>query len=144
MVNKYTDLEISVLSLLLQKPDLMKKTRLENKYFIKHKKIWIFMNEFYKRFGNFDLTLMMAVSKNKYRMVEYIVWLIDQEASPSLFKVYEQQLIDEYNQTKKNKYVIEKVYELANSLYVGNITLTDFNKNLSDLYKNANEIFKKE
>ena len=143
-MNKYTDLEISVLSLLLQKPDLMKKTKLENKYFIKHKKIWIFMNEFYKRFGNFDLTLMMAVSKNKYRMVEYIAWLIDQEASPSLFKVYEQQLIDEYNQTKKNKYVIEKVYELANSLYVGNITLTEFNKNLSDLYKNANEIFKKE
>lgn len=143
-MNKYTDLEISVLSLLLQKPELMKKTRLENKHFIKHKKIWIFMNEFYKRFGNFDLTLMMAVSKNKYRTVEYIAYLIDQEASPSLFKVYEQQLIDEYNQTKKNKYVIEKVYELANSLYVGNITLTDFNKNLSDLYKNANEIFKKE
>ena len=141
-MNNYTDLEISVLSLILQKPDLMKNTRLENKYFIKHKKIWIFMNEFYKRFGNFDLTLMMAVSKNKYRMIEYIAWLIDQEASPSLFKVYEQQLIDEYNQTKKNKYVIEKVYELANSLYVGNITLTDFNKNLSDLYKNANEIFK--
>ncbi len=142
-MSNYADLEISVLSLLLQKPDLMEKTKLEDKYFIKHKKIWLFLKEFYKRFGNFDLTLMMAISKNKYKMMEYIVWLVDQEASPSLFKVYEQQLIDEYNQCKKNKYVIEKVFELANSLYVGNITLTDFNKDLSKLYKNANEIFSK-
>lgn len=143
-MNNYIDLEISILSLFLQKPDLMKKTKLEDKHFIKHKKIWVFLKEFYKRFGNFDLTLMMAISKNKYRMMEYIVWLVDQEASPSLFKVYEQQLIDEYNQSKKNKYVIEKVFELANSLYAGNITLTDFNKNLSELYKNANEIFNKQ
>ena len=53
----YIDLEISILSCLLQKPELMEDTILEDKYFTKHKKIWLFMKAFYKRFNNFDITL---------------------------------------------------------------------------------------
>lgn len=138
----YVDLEISILSCLLQKPELMENTILEDKYFVKHKKIWLFMKAFYKRFKNFDITLMMSISKNKYRMSEYICWLVEQEPAPSLFKQYEKQLIDLYNETKKDKWIIEKTYELANDLYVRNIKTNEYIEKINDIYKKADEIFK--
>ena len=138
----YVDLEISILSCLLQRPELMKDTILEDKYFIKHKKIWLFMKAFYNKFKNFDITLMLSISKNKYRMSEYICWLAEQEPAPSLFKQYEKQLIDLYNETKKDKWIIEKVYELTNDLYVRNIKVNEYIEKVKEIYDNAEEIFK--
>jgi len=130
----YIDLEISILSCLLQKPELMKDTILEDKYFTKHKKIWLFMKAFYKRFNNFDITLMLSISKNKYRISEYICWLAEQEPAPSLFKQYEQQLIDLYNESEKEKLIINKIYELSNDLYVRNININEFKNKLEKIY----------
>ena len=130
----YIDLEISILSCLLQKPELMEDTILEDKYFIKHKKIWLFMKAFYKRFNNFDITLMLSISKNKYRISEYICWLAEQEPAPSLFKQYEQQLIDLYNESEKEKLIINKIYELSNDLYVRNININEFKNKLEKIY----------
>ena len=138
----YTDLEISILSCLLRKPELMENTILEDKYFIKHKKIWLFMKTFYNKFKNFDITLMLSISKNKYRMSEYICWLVEQEPTPSLFKQYEKQLIDLYNESKKDEWIINKVYELANDLYVRSITTNEFKRKVVAIYKNADKIFK--
>ena len=140
----YTDLEISILSCLLQRPELMENTILKDMYFVKNKKIWLFMKAFYKRFKNFDITLMMSISKNKYRMSEYICWLVEQEPAPSLFKQYEKQLIDLYNETKKEKWIIEKAYELANDLYVRNIKIEDYIDKIKEIYNNADEIFKED
>lgn len=130
----YIDLEISILSCLLQKPELMEDTILEDKYFTKHKKIWLFMKAFYKRFNNFDITLMLSISKNKYRISEYICWLAEQEPAPSLFKQYEQQLIDLYNESEKEKLIINKIYELSNDLYVRNININEFKNKLEKIY----------
>ena len=141
-MSNYTDLEISILSCFLQKPKLMEETILEDKYFIKHKKIWKFMKAFYQRFKNFDLTLMMNISTNKYRMMEYIVWLVEQEPTTALFKTYEQELIREYKLGVKNKYLRDEIFELANDLYVGNIKVSEFNEKLANLYKKAKEMFK--
>ena len=140
-MDKYIDLEVSILSCLLQRPQLMENTILEDKYFIKNKKIWSFMKAFYKKFKNFDFTLMMSISKNKNMMVEYICWLIEQEPAPSLFKEYEKQLIDLYNETKKEKWIIEKIYDLSNELYVRNIKLDEFQNKIKEIYKNAERIF---
>ena len=140
-MNKYIDLEVSILSCLLQRPQLMENTILEDKYFVKHKKIWSFMKAFYKKFGNFDLKLMMSISKNKNMVVEYICWLAEQEPAPSLFKEYEKQLIDLYNETKKEKWIIEKIYDLSNELYVRNIKLDEFQNKIKEIYKNAERIF---
>ena len=130
----YIDLEISILSCLLQKPELMEDTILEDKYFTKHKKIWLFMKAFYKRFNNFDITLMLSISKNKYIISEYICWLAEQEPAPSLFKQYEQQLIDLYNESEKEKLIINKIYELSNDLYVRNININEFKNKLEKIY----------
>ena len=140
-MDKYIDLEVSILSCLLQRPQLMENTILEDKYFIKNKKIWSFMKAFYKKFKNFDFTLMMSISKNKNMMVEYICWLIEQEPAPSLFKEYEKQLIDLYNETKKEKWIIEKIYDLSNELYVRNIKVDEFQNKIKEIYENAEKIF---
>lgn len=140
-MNKYNDLELSILSCLLLKPELMEEIVLEDKHFIKQQKLWQFMKAFYKKFGNFDLTLMYSISKDKYRIVQYMMWLLDKEPSPTLFYDYQKQIIALYNETKKEKWVIEKVFELANELYVRNISIKKFDEELQKVYINANKLF---
>lgn len=140
-MNKYNDLELSILSCLLQKPSLMNEMILEDKHFINHKKIWLFMKTFYKKFNNFDLTLMVNISKDKYRIIEYILWLVDKEPAPSLFNEYQKQLIIKYNELKKDKWIIEKIYELANDLYIRNIEVKDFKNEVNKIYENAEKLF---
>lgn len=141
-MNKYNDLELSILSCLLQKPELMEQVILDDKYFVKHKKIWLFMKSFYNKFHNFDLTLMYSICKDKYRIVEYIIWLMEKEPRLFLFNDYQKQLMELYDELEKEKYIIEKIYSLANDLYVRSITSDEFKIKLDDIYKNADEIFK--
>lgn len=141
-MNKYNDLELSILSCLLYKPELMEQIIVEDKHFIKHKKIWLFMKSFYNKFHNFDFALMYSICKDKYRIVEYIKWLLEQEIHISRFNDYQKQLIDLYDELEKEKYIIEKIYSLANDLYVRSIDSNEFKIKLDDIYKNADEIFK--
>ena len=143
-MNKYNDLELSILSCLLLKPELMEEIVLEDKHFVKQQKLWQFMKAFYKKFGNFDLTLMYSISKDKYRIVQYMMWLLDKEPSPTLFYDYQKQIIALYNETKKEKWVIEKVFELANELYVRNISIKKFDEELQKVYINADKLFDNE
>lgn len=140
-MEKYNNLELAVLSCLVQRADLMKDTKLETKHFKKHYKIWNFLKAFYDKFGNFDLTLMMAVSKNKYRMIEYIMWLLDKEPAPSLFKMYEEQLLNAYETNEREAWLREKVYELANSYFVSAVDTKQFKSELEKIFKNSEEIF---
>lgn len=142
MINKYDDLELSILCCFLQKPNLLDKTILDEKYFVKHKKIYIFLKAIYKKFKTLDLNIMYSISKNKFRTIEYIVWIAQYSAFPSLFTTYEKQLIDLYKENKKDKWIIDKVYELSNDLYVRNLEVSEFRSKVEDIYKNADEIFK--
>lgn len=141
-MNKYNDLELSILGCFIQKPDLLDKTKLEDKHFIKHSKIFTFFKAVYKKFGTLDFNIMYSISKNKFRIVEYMVWISEYYGFPSLYELYEQQLIDLYEETKKNKYIIEKIYDLANDLYVRNLEVNEFRNKVEEIYKNADEIFK--
>ena len=141
-MNKYSDLEINILSCLLNKPELMEQVIVEDKHFIKHKKIWLFMKAFYNKFHNFDFTLMLSISKNKFRTMEYIEWLLEQPGFVPEFENYQKQLIALYEESKKEKYIIEKVYELANELWVRNIDSSEFIIELNNIYDKADEIFK--
>lgn len=142
-MNDYYNLELTILSCLLQRPELMKDLvdNIDN-YFIKYKKLLIFMKAVYKKFGNFDLTLMTSITKNKYRIMEYIELLIDKEPAPSKFKQYQQQLIDLYNETKKERYIIDEVYRLANDLFAKNISVKDFDYNYKIILQKADMFFK--
>lgn len=143
-MNKYNDLELSILSCIVQKPELMEQVILDDKYFVKHKKIWLFLKSFYNKFHNFDLTLMYSICKDKYRIVEYIIWLMEKEPRLFLFNDYQKQLMELYDELEKEKYIIEKIYALANELWVKNINTNEFKNEIENVYKDADEIFKGE
>lgn len=141
-MNKYDDLELSILGCFLQKPKLLEITKLEDKHFKKHYKIFMFFKSVYKKFGSLDLNIMYSISKNKYRIIEYIVWISQYYGFPSLYETYEKQLIELYEENEKDKWIIEKVYELSNDLLVRNISTNDFKIKVNEIYENAEKIFK--
>ena len=142
-MNKYTNLEISILSCLIQKPELMEKINIDDKYFIKHQKIWKFMKSFYKKYKNFDFHLMMAISDNKYRMGQYIEWLVIQEPIPEHIFKYIDLLKEQYEENKKEKWIIDKIFTLSNDLYMRNITIEEFKNKTNKIYTDANKIYEK-
>ena len=143
-MEKYYNLEISVLSCILQKPELMEKTKLNEVHFTKHRKMWLFMKSFYEKFKMFDLVVMYKIINNKYHFVEYMKWIVEVEPSPALFELYEEQLIQAYEQKKQDKWLIEKIYCLTNDLMVGNVELLNFREKVNQLFEQSEVIFKKE
>lgn len=143
-MQQYYDLEMSIMSCLLLKPELMKDLKLEDKYFIKHQRLWQFMKAFYKKYETFDVILMFNVCKDKYQIVKQLQWLADVEPIQKNFYKYQEQLFELYNQNKKDKWIIEQIYTLANDLYVGNIDLENFKYKIKEAEENAEKIFKEE
>ena len=135
-MQKYYDLEINILSCLLQRPELMKDVILEDKHFIKHNRLWQFMKAFYSKFETFDIMLMYNICKNKYEIIKYIEWLVEVEPAPSKFNLYQTQLIELYHEKEIEKTIINKVYELSNELYVRKINLQQFKTEIDKLFKN--------
>lgn len=141
-MTKCDDLELVILSCLLQKPELMEKTILEDKHFVRTQRIWKFMKAFYKKFKNFDIPLMTSVASNKYKIMEYVIVLMDIEPNPNLLEVYEKQLIEFYQEKEKDKWIIDKVFSLSNDLFNRNIKVYDFKDEVEKIYDRAEEIFK--
>lgn len=140
-VNKTNDLEKSILSCLLIKPELMEQLILEDKHFVKNQRMWQFMKAFYNKFKTFDIQLMASVCKDKWQIMNYIIILLDYEIVTCNFDKYQKQLIELYEKSKKEKWIIEKIYELVNNLYVRNIDLQEFELNKEKIYEDANKIF---
>lgn len=140
MNNEITDLEMNVMSCLLLKPELMEKIILEDKHFVKHQRLWQFMKAFYNKFKTFDVQLMYSVCKDKWHIVNYMVILIDIEVTTHNFNLYQKQLIDLYEERKKDKFIIENVYKLANELYVRNISVEEFKNQTQKIYDDAQKI----
>lgn len=132
-MNKNYDLELNILSCLLQRPDLMKENKLKDDYFKKYKKLWIFMRIFYDRFKTFDLVLMTTMAKNKLQMSLYLQQIVDVEPAPSLFKEYQETLIMLYYEEQKDKEMIEKIFELSNELMIRKINLEEFEEKYEKL-----------
>lgn len=137
------NLECCILSCLLLKPELMEKLKLEDKHF-KNQKLWHFMKAFYKKFKTFDLNLMFDVCTNDWKLVEYVEMLFDYEPVPNNFEKYQQQLLDLYDEQERERWLIERTYNLANELYVRSITFNEFKKKVKELENASNTLFKKE
>ena len=67
---KIDDLEFSILSCLLIKPELMENVILEDKHFKRTQRMWQFMKSFYKKFKTFDINLMYSICKDKWQIVD--------------------------------------------------------------------------
>ena len=140
-MNKYTDLEMSIISCFLQQPDLIKKIDGKENYFIKHKKLILFLKAVYNKFGCFDINLMCNACKNEYKLMDYIEWLVQLEPVPSHIDLYLKQLEELRTELKKDKWIREKIYSLASELYVKNITFEDFKNKLNKLEEDAERLF---
>lgn len=141
-MNKISDLEKSILSCLLIKPELMQQLILQDKHFVNTQRMWQFMKAFYNKFKTFDVVLMSSVCKDKWQITNYISILLNYEIVTCNFDKYQKQLIELYEESKKEKWIINRIYELANNLYVKNINLQEFDNKLKKIYEDANEIFK--
>lgn len=133
-MKKYDNLELRIMSCVLIKPELMKELFVEDKHFTQYKRLWKFLNAFYKKFETFDITLMTSVCKDKYQIINYVEWLLDLEVTPNNFDIYQKQLIDLYSEKENDKIIIEKVYEWANELYVRNMSTQKFKELTDKLY----------
>ncbi len=134
-MNQLYDLEINILSCLLQKPELMKNLKLEDKHFIRNQRLWQFMKAFYKKYETFDVVMMFNVCKNKYKIIEYLKYLIEVEPIPNNFEKYQQQLIELYNEKESESILIKNIYELSNDLLNMNIEVDEFVKKVNNMYE---------
>lgn len=140
-MNNYHELELDILSCLLQRPELMKDVILQDKHFKKYLNLWLFMKSFYNSYGNFDLVLMGSATRNKSALVKYIMLLIDREPAPSHFYEYQKQLIRMYKEPKKEKFIIYKINQLVNDLNFNQLELKDFKNKLEEVYVEADKKF---
>lgn len=142
-MNKYNDLECSILSCILMEPKLIETTILEDKHFINYQKIWLFMKSFYKKFKNFDFVLMCSVCKDKYKLMMYIKDILEMEPTTCNFKLYEKQLINLYEEEQKEKWLIKQIYILDCDLWTRNITCSEFKEKIEEKYIEADKLFNK-
>lgn len=133
-MENYYELEKCVLDCILAKPELMEQNELKDEYFIKYKRLWIFMKSFYEQFKCFDLTAVKTICTNKGMFVHYLSSVQDNDCKYIRFKLYQKLLIDLYNQNKQDQAIIETIYKLANDLYVHNINLETFKESLNKIY----------
>lgn len=133
-MEEYYELEKCVLDCILAKPELMEQNELKDEYFIKYKRLWIFMKSFYKQFKCFDLTAMKNICTNKGMFVHYLSNVQDNDCKYIRFGLYQKLLINLYNQNKQDQAIIETIYELATDLYVHNINLETFKESLNNIY----------
>lgn len=128
---KICDYEESVLSCLLQKPELMKELIVDENDFYKYKRIFKYFKLFYDTFNCLDLVLMVNKIKkgNRHLLIEVFDKLIDFEPTTSYFKFYQEGLL-EYNKEHLKELQEEKakneILELALKLSHDEISLNDF------------------
>ena len=127
------NLELNILSCLLQRPELMNDFILSDKHFVKFYRLWMFMKTYYNKYHNFDLVMMASLCKDKYHIIEYLTMIVETEPAPSRFKEYQQQLIKLHEESEKEKRLIEELFELANKLYVRDLSLEKYKEAVNKL-----------
>lgn len=138
----YAEVELSLLSCFWLNPKLLKETKLEEKHFIHYKRLFVLFQSFYKKFGNLNIESVCNVVKDQYKLMRYVKDVIEKEPLPNRFEMYQDLLIELYNESKEEKYLREKTYSLATDLYMKNITSKEFKERIDNLYTHAEEICK--
>ena len=135
-MEQYELIERAILNCFITKPELMKETLLKEVHFKKHRKLFIFLKEFYERFGTFDIALMGSVCKNPSEALDYIAEIIDTTSVSGHFKEYEKRLLLLYYDYD----IIEEIHNVETQLYYRKITLGEFKKKMTKILEGvANE-----
>jgi len=135
MKKSYEIIEKAVLDAMICKPELIKNTKLEDKHFKNHRRLWLFIKECYKRFGMIDVPTMARICPNESEMIDYIADIMDTGSSYVRFSTYEDFLIELYEDFEE----IEQIYSLAKKLYIRDIKLEEFKKEIKELIGNEEQ-----
>ena len=138
------DIELDIMACLLLKPELMEKLKVQDEHFTKHKRLWIFMRTFYEKFKTFDISLMYSACKDKYQIVQSIEILLNREPTSINFEKYQDLLIEQHAENRYEKWLILKICELSDSLYLKQINTSEYASKLRNLYMQKSELEKKE
>lgn len=132
---KIENLEMTIMSCLLQKPELMQNPRLTDDLFQNQQKLWQFMKAVYKKFGCFDLNLMYNNVRNKYNYIGMITELIDIEPVPSNIEYYIDELIRTKNEDETERHRANAIFSLAHDLIQRNITSKEFKEKVDKMFQ---------
>lgn len=135
----YAEVELSLLSCFWLSPKLLEETKLEEKHFIHYKRLFVLFQSFYKKFGNLNIESVCNAVKDQYKLMRYIKDVIEKEPLPNRFEMYQSLLLELYNESKEEKWLREKAFELANDFYMKNINSKQFKEQIDNLYKNVND-----
>ena len=129
MKKSYEIIERAILESIIVDSNLMKELKLEDKHFKNHKRLWLFVKECYKRNGFIDVPSMARICPNAADMIDYVADIISTGTKTARFEEYQQFIIDLYDDFE----VIEKIYALSKKLYIRDIKLDDFKKEIKEL-----------
>ena len=148
----YGELELRILSCFWLKPELLETTKLENKHFKNNEKIFVLFKSFYEKFDNLNIETVCSLVNDRYKFMSYmkifkdgilLYEIISQlEPTGSQYDKYESLLLELYNESEREKWLREKTFELANELYLKNITCEQFKEQFGALYIKSKEIYK--
>ena len=138
----YAEVELSLLSCFWLNPKLLEETKLEEKHFIHYKRLFVLFQSFYKKFGNLNIESVCNVVKDQYKLMRYINVISQLEPTSSNYDKYESLLLELYNEAAEEKWLREKVFQLANDFYLKNINSKEFKERFDNLYIKAKEICK--
>lgn len=100
------------------------------------------MKAFYNKYHNFDFILMSSVANDKYKLISYITDISNIEPTVLNFNKYQEQLKFLYEESKKDKWIINKVYDATMELITRSKNTKEFKNRINEIYINADEIFK--
>ena len=132
---KLDDMEKTIMSCILQKPEYMKDERLKDELFINHQKLWQFLKAIYKKFGCFDINLAYNMVQNKYSYVGMLNELLDIEPIPSNFDWYVKELIRIKEEQEKESVRINAIFNMAHDLVMRNMTTQEFKDKIDNMFK---------
>ena len=84
-------------------------------------------------FHIFSFVLFLFVQFSLYQLVEYLKQIAESEPAPSLFNKYQSRLIEVYEENEKEEEIRNKVYKLANELYVNKISFQEFKDKINSI-----------
>lgn len=120
--NKYRKIanwEESILSCILQKPELINEMKVTPDDFHQYPRMLKYFINFYKTFGMLDMVLMVnkLASKQRKALVGIFDTLIDFEPSTSAFLYYQDGLL-QYNKEKAEEIALKKRRDIIRKLIV--------------------------
>lgn len=135
----YGHIELSILSCFWLKPELLNETKLEEKHFKYGKKIFVLFKSFYKKFGNLDIESICHLVNDQYKFMDYMKVITQQEPTVANFKMYEDLLIDLYNEEDHERWLRSAAFSIANDFYTRNINSKEFKEQIDKLYMQPKE-----